>query len=74
MSDCEKIKALLLQYTEGECSDEIKSAVEDHLSTCLKCKKEIEEMTDELPPLPIALPDAKQINPFKRIKKANTQK
>ena len=28
-------------------------------------------MTDELPPLPIALPDAKQINPFKRIKKKN---
>lgn len=71
MSDCEKIKALLLQYTEGECSDEIKTAVEDHLSTCPKCKKEIEEMTDELPPLPIALPDAKQINPFKRIKKKN---
>lgn len=71
MSDCEKIKALLLQYTEGECSDEIKTAVEDHLSTCPKCKKEIDEMTDELPPLPIALPDAKQINPFKRIKKKN---
>ena len=44
MSDCEKIKALLLQYTEGECSDEIKSAVEDHLSTCPKCKKEIDEI------------------------------
>ena len=71
MNDCEKIKAWLLQYTDGECSDEIRSAVENHLSTCPKCKKECDEMTDELPPLPIALPDATQINPFKRIKKKN---
>lgn len=65
------IKTLLAQYIEDACSEDIRLAVEEHLSTCPECKKEYEEMTDELPPLPIILPSINQINPLKKIKKYN---
>lgn len=71
MSDCEKIKALLPQYIENDCPEETASEIEIHLNTCPECRKEWEEMTTELPPLPISLPNTEQINPFKKIRRYN---
>lgn len=74
MKDCEMIKALLPMYIEGECNDEVKVTIENHLSTCSECQKEYEAMTAEIIPMPIGLPEAEQINPFKKIKQLNRRK
>ncbi len=74
MTDCEMIKALLPMYIEDECSDEVRTSVEEHLKECPRCQKEYEEMTKGLPQMPVDLPDAKQINPFKKIKAFNRRR
>lgn len=41
--DCNKIKDMITLYIDGELEDEGKKQVEEHISNCLDCKKELEE-------------------------------
>jgi predicted anti-sigma-YlaC factor YlaD len=42
MNNCEKIKELLVLYSEGVLDTELSSRVEWHLESCLACRKEAE--------------------------------
>lgn len=46
---CEIIKDLLPLYHDGVCSNESKAMIEEHLSGCDNCKKELDEMDEVLP-------------------------
>ena len=44
MTDCNIIQDLLVLYADNCCSDSSKALVEDHLKSCDKCRKALEEM------------------------------
>ena len=46
---CEMIKDLLPLYLDGVCSNDSKSAVEEHLAVCENCKAELQAMQSSLP-------------------------
>ncbi len=46
MITCEIMKDLLPAYVAGECSDETKKAVEEHLASCASCAKSLWTMTE----------------------------
>jgi len=45
--DCGIIRDLLPLYSDNVCSDESKSAVEEHLKECEKCRDELKSICDE---------------------------
>jgi predicted anti-sigma-YlaC factor YlaD len=46
---CEIVKDLLPLYLDGVCSNDSKTAVEEHLATCENCKAELQAMQTSLP-------------------------
>lgn len=46
---CDLIKDLLPLYTDDVCSEQTKHTVEEHLSTCERCRKIYEDMQEKLP-------------------------
>ncbi|WP_135557042.1 zf-HC2 domain-containing protein [Paenibacillus cymbidii] len=65
--DCNVVQDLLPSYIEGLTSDLTTSAIEEHLSSCSNCKKELATMTNEVQPVDKAT--EKQINFLKKIKR-----
>ena len=71
MNNCDLIKDMLPLYIDDACNEDIKLRVREHLKNCAECKKLYDEMVGELPALDVEIPNAKAINPFKKIKRAN---
>jgi predicted anti-sigma-YlaC factor YlaD len=46
---CELIKDLLPLYLDGVCSNNSKTAVEEHLAVCDTCRTELQNMQSNLP-------------------------
>ena len=46
MMTCEIMKDLLPAYASGECSDETRRVVDDHITTCASCSKTLRAMTE----------------------------
>lgn len=46
MTNCEIIQDLLVLYADGCCSDASKAMVDEHLKSCAKCRKALEELKD----------------------------
>jgi predicted anti-sigma-YlaC factor YlaD len=46
---CEIIKDLLPLYLDGVCSDDSRTAVEEHLAVCDPCRAELQAMQTALP-------------------------
>jgi predicted anti-sigma-YlaC factor YlaD len=46
---CEIIKDLLPLYLDGVCSDDSRTAVEEHLAVCEHCRAELQAMQTALP-------------------------
>lgn len=66
---CEIIRDLLPSYIEGLTSEESNRAIEDHLKNCPDCSKYLEEMRGKVDAPEIEMVDAKEIRPFKKLKK-----
>lgn len=45
---CEVIKDLLPLYHDGVCSDDSKRMIEEHITECSECKKNLEGMDSEI--------------------------
>jgi len=60
---CNVIKDILPLYVENMVSEDTRSIVEEHISNCDKCKKELEDMRTS-----ISLPIDSDITPLKKIK------
>ena len=75
MLNCNVVKDILPNYTDGLLSEETAQEVKEHLTSCADCNAVYEEMRDSL--TPIAVADAGEIDYLKKFKtksKANTIK
>lgn len=63
--NCNIVNDLLPLYIDDVLSDDSRQFVEEHLSSCDKCKKQLEEMKTDV----TALPKDKDIKPFKKIRR-----
>lgn len=66
---CEIISDLLPSYIEELTSEESNRAIEEHLQTCPVCRKYLEEMQASVDAPEIKTANAKEINPFKKLRK-----
>ncbi|MCF6463795.1 anti-sigma factor family protein [Clostridium sp. Cult1] len=61
---CDVIEDLLPLYEEGLVSDDTRILVEEHLNTCIECKKQLEAIQN-----PKEIPMDTNVEPFKRIER-----
>lgn len=64
---CDIIEDLLPLYLDDACSEESKRAVEEHLSSCEKCKEDLRIMQSKIKAI---LPDVQEEEIIKAAKKA----
>jgi len=66
--DCEQIRELLEAYALDALEPTERSAVERHLATCADCRHVVDEITDDLGALPMALAATSPLQPPSRLK------
>lgn len=68
--NCKMIEDLLPIYIEGECNDETKNIIKEHLATCDKCNELYKKMSSDISKdIPDTKPDINEIDLINNIKK-----